>query len=352
MVGKSVTVIGAGGNIGSHLVPHLGRIPDVARVTLVDRDAYEATNLGSQDVTPRDIGKAKALVQARRLRRINSRLHIEAQLESVENFPLGRLRADVILGCVDSRRARQHINEIAWRLGVPWIDAGVRAEGLLARVNVYVPGEGPCLECAWSDAEYAVLQQDYPCAGEAGEDPTPTNAPSALGALAAALLALECQKLLAGCSDQLATGRQVTIDAAWHRHYVTAFRRNRDCRFDHNTWRIEELACRPNEFTVRQALELGESIWLEGKPFLRTQTCPACGHARSLLRLGCSLRPAEWACPKCGRHMIATGFDLLERLDATLPAAMLSRPLRAVGLRAGDVFNAGDKHYEIGCDPS
>ena len=39
--GKSVTVIGAGGNVGSHLTPHLVRTPGVGRVTLVDRDRYD-----------------------------------------------------------------------------------------------------------------------------------------------------------------------------------------------------------------------------------------------------------------------------------------------------------------------
>ena len=54
---KSVTLIGAGGNIGSHLVPHLGRMPGVERITLVDRDIYEERNLFSQDILPGDIAR-------------------------------------------------------------------------------------------------------------------------------------------------------------------------------------------------------------------------------------------------------------------------------------------------------
>ncbi|MDX6614340.1 MAG: molybdopterin-synthase adenylyltransferase, partial [Blastocatellia bacterium] len=103
---KSVVVIGAGGNIGSHLVPHLGRMPNVARVTLIDRDVYEPPNLLTQDITPRDVGRRKALVQARRLARINPDLRVRAIAEAVERVPLGLLRADVILACLDSRRAR------------------------------------------------------------------------------------------------------------------------------------------------------------------------------------------------------------------------------------------------------
>ena len=35
--GKRVVVVGVG-NIGSHLVPHLGRFPGIGRVTLIDPD--------------------------------------------------------------------------------------------------------------------------------------------------------------------------------------------------------------------------------------------------------------------------------------------------------------------------
>ena len=38
-----------------------------------DRDVYEPANLGSQDIEARDVGVRKALVQARRLRRIRPR---------------------------------------------------------------------------------------------------------------------------------------------------------------------------------------------------------------------------------------------------------------------------------------
>ena len=88
----TLVVVGAGGNIGSHLVPHLGRMARVGRVVLIDRDAYEPANLTSQDITPRDIGRPKALVQARRLRAINPALEVAAVVGAVEDQPLGLLR--------------------------------------------------------------------------------------------------------------------------------------------------------------------------------------------------------------------------------------------------------------------
>lgn len=357
---KTVVVVGAGGNIGSHLVSHLARMAQVQRVTLIDKDVYESENLSTQDITPRDVGKPKARVQARRLKQINASLGVQAIANAVERVPLGLLRADVILACLDSRVARQHINQFAWRLGVPLIDAGVEAGGLLARVNVYVPGpDSPCLECAWDDRDYQALEQTYPCQGFEPNIPA-TNAPSSLGALAAALQAIECQKLLTGELDRAAISRQVLIDASYHRHYLTSFRRNPMCRFGgHEVWNIERLGCSLKEFTVEQALRLGPaarngsvSLRLEGKMFVRRLTCPSCGATRPMLRLECSLSDREKNCQKCGKRMIATGNSLLERLEgASVSRSELMRPLLKLGLRTGDVFSIGDahreRHYEI-----
>lgn len=68
---KYVTVVGAGGNIGSHLLPHLARIPEIGSVTLIDPDRYEADNLYSQAIRTRDMGRPKVAVQTRRLSAIN-----------------------------------------------------------------------------------------------------------------------------------------------------------------------------------------------------------------------------------------------------------------------------------------
>lgn len=225
MSGKSILVAGAGGNIGSHLTESLARMPGVGRVVLIDRDVYEPRNLVNQDIVLRDVGKPKVLVQARRLVEIRPNLEVHAIHSPLENPPLGAWRADLIVGCLDSRVARQAVNERAWRLGIPWADAGVLGSEWLARVNVYAPGyDAQCLECAWSDEDYRLLEQQYPCAGAANE-PAPNGASSELGALAAAMLALECRKVLAGEIDHAAIGRQATLNARWLQYSVTSFRR-------------------------------------------------------------------------------------------------------------------------------
>ena len=365
-----VVIAGAGGNIGSHLTAHVARMERVGRVTLVDPDAYEPRNLSSQDITRADVGVRKVTVQRRRIRRIaRDRVDVIAIADRVENVPVGRLSGDVILACLDSRAARQQVNQVAWRLGIPWIDAGVQPAQSLARVNVYVPSlNTACLECAWSDADYAALEQSYPCDGpSAGGDPAPTQAPSPLGALAASLQAIECGKLLAGDIERAAVGRQVLVDAASHRHYVTSFRRRESCRLrPHHPLEITRLRRGPATTTLsalfaRAAHDgLGRSglaFGIEGMRLAAEVACAGCGRRREVWRFGRAWLNGGERCRSCGGRMTAQGFDLRERLvcdERSMPAWLLERPLFGLGIRGGELCTlsteSGARHYIVGDD--
>jgi len=356
--GRHLVVFGLG-NIGSHLVQLLARMPGVKRLTLVDFDRYEEKNLWSQDITAADVGRAKAMVQARRARRINPRLEVVPIVDRLENIPLGRLRGDVILAGLDSKQCRRVAGEIAWRLGVPWIDAGVEASQLLARVNVYGPAaDQPCLECAWSERDYADQATVHPCDNGAAKTPA-TNSPACLGALAGSLAAIECGKILAGKTADALIGRQVLIEAGTHRHYVTTFRRNPRCRFDHATWKISPLRVAPDDLSIGAALKLeahsdaSTALAFGGMPVVKRLVCPRCGFSRRLFRLQSRLRQRERFCAKCGREMLSAGFYMkasLARADLGPGEAGLS--LASLGLSAGDVIslNAGasKKYFELG----
>jgi len=358
--GKSVTIVGAGGNIGSHLVPHIARLAGVSQVTLIDPDIYTEANIPSQDIDRRDVGKRKVVIQAKRLNRITGDIEVTVIAEPVESVPLGRLHADVIVACLDSRRARQAVNQSAWRLGIPWVDAAVEAGGLLARINSYIPhSEAPCLECAWGEADYALVEQSYPCQAESSVPAT--NAPSYLGALAASLQAIEIDKLLHGMVDRSLVGSQLFVDASAHQQYRTVFRRNPRCLFDHQVWEIERLETPPGRLTVKSALELGgnsgegaSQLRVDGDAFVWQLSCTHCGKCHPALRLARRLGPEHQACRECGAAMVAHGFDMEDRIEAKDPRvlALRYRSLASLGLRRGDVFSvaglSGERHYEIG----
>jgi molybdopterin/thiamine biosynthesis adenylyltransferase len=350
---KHVVVVGLG-NIGSNLISHLAKVPALKRVTLVDHDVYERGNLQSQDIMPGHVGKPKADVQARRLRRTNPDLEVVPVRDRIENVPLALLRSDVILAGLDGRRARQVVNEKAWFLGIPWIDGGVNGEGLLARFNVYVPGpDRACMECAWGDTDYENLEQIYPCMPQSGSPRAP-GAPSSLGGLVASFLVSECHKLLAGELHRIAPGRQVLIDLAHHQYYVSTIPFNARCRFaGHQLDPIRELEARSLDATLEQLLLPGtegengnnaDSLEVLGQRFVTRLTCTRCGLRRSHLRLKAAAGASASAkCPRCKAEMIAAGFDLANRLKAsTLSKRSKERSLRSIGVRRGDILRIGD----------
>ena len=357
---RSLVVVGLG-NIGSQFVDHVGRMPGLARVVLVDRDTYEPSNLRTQKITLRDLGKPKAEAQGRILRGLNPALEVCTVVDDVANVPLGRLRANVIVACLDSLEARLVVNECAWRLGVPWLDAGIEPTQQLVRVNGYRPGPaGPCLECALDETDYQNLATRYPC--QPARASLPTNGSTSLGALAGGLLAVECEKILTGDFERSLIGRQVVIDVAHHRHFVTSFRHNPHCRIDHAVWRLAPLrGVRPMD-TLADLLRVARraargpsdlSLSIAGHPLARTLHCRQCGRGVEGVHL---LGRVARRCPHChSRDLLATGFDLIVALDARSPQEVLGCSLRSVELQTGDVVRVHsgkhERHFVISYEP-
>jgi molybdopterin/thiamine biosynthesis adenylyltransferase len=347
-------VVGGAGNIGSHVLPHVARMPDVTTVTVIDRDRYETSNVRGQNICPSDVGQSKAQVQARRLRAIDRSLDVRPLHMPIEDLPLGWLRGDVILSCLDSRRGRMVLNQAASRLRIPWIDAGVDASGL-ARVQVFVPSDqAPCLECSWDGSDYALVEQEYPCQHESA--PPRTGASSALGALAAAVQALECEKLLAADLQHALAGRDVLIDARHHRHYVTRYERNDACRMpDHAGWTVARHAIDLSSTTLSdlRAAACPNSddavrIGVAGQQFALTLTCERCRERSPAGHLHRGKRRSPGSCPSCGGSLAATGFDLREGLcPRELPAHIRNRSLAELGLLTGDVVTITTSDNEV-----
>ncbi len=358
-----VLVAGCGGNIGLHVIPHLAHLPGVDSVTLIDPDVYEDKNLFSQNVTEEIVDRPKVMVQAERLRLLNPEIQVQAIGDYVENVPMGKLRADLIVGCLDNNGARLFLNEISYHLGgIPYVDGGVLAEGLLARVSVYMPGsDSPCLECAWDQRDYDQIEQVRPCKPDEAK-PAPTNSPTFLGALTASLQAVECWKILSGQRQYAASGKQILIDALHHKHYVTRYRRNPECRFGHEIWEIEKLKTPPDQISLGEALSLGPDHSGSSSPttlrfagmgiFVENLVCVACKSQKALVHLEHRLTQTLGACPKCG-HPMLPGHNVADKLEADkLTGQMFERSLESLGFQSRDIFTisslCGDRHYEVG----
>ena len=359
-----VAVIGAGGNIGSHLVTHLARMPEVSEILLVDPGTYEDKDLRTQDIEASDVGRQKVDVQAARVRRIRQDLAVTAIPRPVESVPWGMLRADTLLACLDSRRSRQVVNELAWTVDAPWIDAGVLADQMLARVSRYIPSPcASCMECAWSANDYSLIEQIYPCSDGAFET-APTNAPSALGALAAAFQAMACEKLLKAPRGACLESHELIVDAAYHKLYSTDLRRNPACLFEHAQYEARVVYADVNTLSIGELLDEHHrhasnstdphALKVAGQAFACELVCRnGCAEKAIVPSVVSRLHEGESRCTECGGPRFAPGFSVKSKLiiDANC-FEWQSAPLRALGVQDRDLLviedGLGRRHlYEI-----
>lgn len=160
-----VVGVGALGCASADLLARAG----VGRLTLIDRDVVERTNLQRQSLfTERDAaeGAPKADAAARRLREVNSEIEIVAHVADLTPRNTERLlgagaesdasaRAEsglmAILDGADNYETRYLLNDFAVRRSTPYFYAGaVGAEALAMPV---LPGRAgaPCLRCVFPE---------------------------------------------------------------------------------------------------------------------------------------------------------------------------------------------------------
>ncbi len=122
----------------------------VGRLTLVDRDFVEESNLQRQIMFEESDARnrlPKAIAAARRISRVNSSIEVEPVVEDVnfDNIEEIIRGADVVLDGTDNFETRFLINDACVRARVPWIyGAAVGSYGLTMTIT---PDEGPCLRC-------------------------------------------------------------------------------------------------------------------------------------------------------------------------------------------------------------
>lgn len=146
--GARVLVVGCGA-LGSHSAEHLARA-GIGTLRLVDRDVVEWSNLQRQsgfeesDARERSL-KVEAL--AARLSRVNSEVAVEVHAKDFRFTNALDLAAgcDLFLDGTDNIPTRFLLNEVSYRLKIPWIYAG--AIGGSGHVQFFSGREGPCLRC-------------------------------------------------------------------------------------------------------------------------------------------------------------------------------------------------------------
>lgn len=211
-------VIGAGG-LGSPAALYLAA-SGVGRITLVDDDAVDLTNLQRQVMhTTARIGQPKVESGKQALQEINPGTEVVALRERAGPERLAELvrGASVVLDCSDNFATRHAVNRACVGAGVPLVaGAVIRFDG---QVSVFDAGrpDAPCYAClfpddgSFQDAACATLGVFAPLVGVIG-----------------ALQAAEALKLLAGIGQPLA-GRLLLLDGRAMEWTSIAVARNPAC---------------------------------------------------------------------------------------------------------------------------
>jgi adenylyltransferase/sulfurtransferase len=139
---------GALGSVAAELLARAG----VGRLTLIDRDYVELSNLQRQflfDEADAAEGLPKAIAAERHLLRINSAIEVRAIVDDLRPRNAAELLpgAGVIVDATDNFEARFLINDFAVKTGTPWIyGAAVGSYGITMPI---LPGLTPCFRCIY-----------------------------------------------------------------------------------------------------------------------------------------------------------------------------------------------------------
>lgn len=167
----------------------------VGRLTLIDRDFVELSNLHRQFLfSEKDAadGVPKAVAAAAKLGKMNSSVTVEAHVADLEPRSIRELfdGSGLILDATDNFETRYLINDYAVETETPWIyGAAVGTYGLTMTI---LPGETACFRCLYPDPPEGV-------------QPTceTTGVLSTMTALIATMQANEALKLLSGNKNAL-----------------------------------------------------------------------------------------------------------------------------------------------------
>ncbi len=124
----------------------------VGRLTLVDRDVVEATNLPRQilfDAEDAAQGVPKAVRAAQRLRFVDPSCRVEEHITHLVSSNAGELaeEADIIIDATDNLETRYLLGDLSVQTGLPWVYGGV--VGTTGSVALFDGEDGPCLRCAF-----------------------------------------------------------------------------------------------------------------------------------------------------------------------------------------------------------
>ncbi len=192
----TVVYVGVGG--AAAFAEDLARA-GVGRHILIDPDTVSETNLATQQVYRKDLGRPKVDCVGERIRDINPDAVVVAlrcPLDEIDDAAFERLVAPrtcttrsgcepgavLLCGLTDNFEAQARVNRLALHFGLPSLCAQVYREGRGAEVTFTYPGVTPaCHRCVLSSRYRAYLERGF--SNDVTSDGTPIFATTRLNAL-------------------------------------------------------------------------------------------------------------------------------------------------------------------------
>ena len=218
MLDAHVLIIGAGG-LGSPAALYLAA-SGVGRITLVDHDSVDLTNLQRQIAhTTARVGQPKVESAAQAVHAINPDVQVRCIQARADATLLDELvsQATVVLDCCDNYRTRQNVNAACVKHQVPLVaGAIIRFDG---QITVFDPRQAtsPCYACLFSPDD---TFEEVQCSTMGVFAP--------LVGIIGCMQATEALKLIAGIGEPL-TGKLLMLDGKsmeWSRMRTS---RNPEC---------------------------------------------------------------------------------------------------------------------------
>ncbi len=303
----TVLVVGAGA-LGNELVKNLALV-GVGHIVIADLDRIENSNL-SRCVFFResDEGKLKASVLAERAMELNGEVKAVAIPGDIRlSIGLGMFTAfDVVLGGLDNREARLHVNQACWKTETPFIDGAI--EGLLGTMRVFVPPDSACYECTMSARDHELIAFRRTCALLSRSDmlagKVPTTATTS--SIIAAMQVQEAIKLLhRDRTEYDFAGKGVAFNGLTHDTYVVTYPRKDDC-LSHDSYDLSQATTIDPLATFAQALaearrRMGAKAVIDLETeLLVTAVCADCESTEAICRPVPAVPEGAALCPSCG----------------------------------------------------
>lgn len=331
LAAASAVVIGTGA-LGNEVAKNLA-LAGVGRLVLCDPDIVAASNLSRAVLLGLDDhgagadgteGHAKVAAAAASLRRLVPGIAVEARQDDLETgVGLGELAdAAVVLGCLDTRRARMRLLGRCALVDAPLVDGGTVTWG--GEVRLRLSASEPCYGCSLAPHQRATSDLPWSCADTA--DGESAAASIASSALVAAWMTAAALRVMFGTPPDF---RAVRIDALLGRAWPTSATRDPSCPH-HRPIGVADVIDLTSGATVADLLArlptAAEPLSWTG--FVIAGHCANCGRYRSAEPY---LDASSAMCASCGQRTRL-------RLSQCLSEAEGTMTLRELGVASQDIL--------------